>query len=78
MLTMAIKPGHDGAIAVIEDGRLLWCLESEKDSFPRYTPLTPTTLLAVAERLARNSRHRGRGRVGETAQRRAYRRRLLR
>lgn len=53
MLTMAIKPGHDGAIAVIEDGRLLWCLESEKDSFPRYTQLTPTTLLAVAERLGK-------------------------
>lgn len=53
MLTMAIKPGHDGAIAVIEDGRLLWCLESEKDSFPRYGQLTPTTLLAVAERLGR-------------------------
>jgi hydroxymethyl cephem carbamoyltransferase len=51
MLTMGIKPGHDGAIAVIEDGRLLWCLESEKDSFPRYTQLTPTTLLAMAERL---------------------------
>lgn len=53
MLTMAIKPGHDGAIAVIEDDRLLWCLESEKDSFPRYAQLTPTTLLAVAERLGR-------------------------
>jgi hydroxymethyl cephem carbamoyltransferase len=53
MLTMAIKPGHDGAIAVIEDGRLLWCLEAEKDSFPRYAQLTPTTLLDVAERLDR-------------------------
>ena len=65
MLTMGIKPGHDGAIAVIEDGRLLWCLESEKDSFPRYTQLTPTTLLDVAERL------------GQTSQRRTNRRRLL-
>jgi hydroxymethyl cephem carbamoyltransferase len=53
MLTMAIKPGHDGAIAVVEDDRLLWCLESEKDTFPRYAPLTPTTMLAVAERLDR-------------------------
>ena len=51
MLTMAVKPGHDGAIAVIEDGRLLWCVESEKDTFPRHAQLTPTTLLAVAERL---------------------------
>lgn len=53
MLVMAMKPGHDGSIAVIEDGRLSWCLESEKDTFPRYTSLTPTTLLAVAERLDR-------------------------
>src|SRR5262245_49056599 len=51
MLTMAIKPGHDGAIAVIDGRELLWCLESEKDSFPRYAQLTPTTLLAVAERV---------------------------
>ena len=53
MLTLAIKPGHDGSIAAVEDGRLLWCLESEKDTFPRYAQLTPTTLLAVAERLDR-------------------------
>jgi hydroxymethyl cephem carbamoyltransferase len=53
MLTIAIKPGHDGAIAVVEDGSLLWSLESEKDTFPRYTQLTPTTLLAVVERLNR-------------------------
>lgn len=51
MLTMAMKPGHDGSIAIVEDDRLLWCLESEKDTFPRYAELTPTTLLAVAERL---------------------------
>ncbi|HMI98958.1 MAG TPA: carbamoyltransferase C-terminal domain-containing protein [Gaiellaceae bacterium] len=53
MLAVAIKPGHDGSIAVVEDGRLLWCLESEKDTFPRYAQFTPTTLLAVAERLDR-------------------------
>jgi hydroxymethyl cephem carbamoyltransferase len=53
VLTLAIKPGHDGSIAVVEDNRLLWCLESEKDSFPRYTQLTPSTLLAVTERLDR-------------------------
>ncbi|GAA4608949.1 hypothetical protein GCM10023195_35600 [Actinoallomurus liliacearum] len=53
MLIMAIKPGHDGSIAVVEDGRLLWCLESEKDTFPRYAQLTPTTLLEAAQRLDR-------------------------
>ena len=31
---MAINPGHDGAIAVVGDGKLLYSLESEKDSFP--------------------------------------------
>jgi hydroxymethyl cephem carbamoyltransferase len=37
----------------VEDDRLLWRLESEKDTYPRYAQLTPTTLLAVAERLDR-------------------------
>ncbi|WP_412737881.1 carbamoyltransferase C-terminal domain-containing protein [Krasilnikovia sp. MM14-A1259] len=50
---MAIKPGHDGSIAAVEDGRLLWCLESEKDTFPRRVALTPTTVLAAAEGLGR-------------------------
>jgi hydroxymethyl cephem carbamoyltransferase len=53
MLVMAIKPGHDGSIAAVEDGRLLWCLEAEKDTFPRYAQLTPSTLLAAAQRLDR-------------------------
>ncbi|MEU8004206.1 hypothetical protein AB0B66_23880 [Catellatospora sp. NPDC049111] len=50
---MAIKPGHDGSIAEVEGGRMLWCLESEKDTFPRYSPVTPTTLLAAARLLPR-------------------------
>jgi hydroxymethyl cephem carbamoyltransferase len=49
MLIFAIKPGHDGGIAAIRDGRLLFSLESEKDSFSRYTTLEPTTLLEAAE-----------------------------
>jgi len=49
MLIFAIKPGHDGGIAAIEDGRLLFSLESEKDSFPRYTELTAATVLQAAE-----------------------------
>jgi hydroxymethyl cephem carbamoyltransferase len=53
MLVLALKPGHDGSIAVVEDGRLLWCLESEKDTNPRYSRLTPSTFLQVAERLPR-------------------------
>ncbi len=51
MLVVGIKPGHDGSMAVIEDGRLALALESEKDSFARHWHLTPTTLLQVAERI---------------------------
>ncbi|WP_410643881.1 3'-hydroxymethylcephem-O-carbamoyltransferase [Amycolatopsis sp. lyj-346] len=51
MLVVAMKPGHDGAIAAIENGKLLYSLESEKDSRPRYSPLLPTTFLDIAERL---------------------------
>ncbi|MEV0561451.1 carbamoyltransferase C-terminal domain-containing protein [Dactylosporangium sp. NPDC050588] len=35
MRILAFNPGHDGAAALVEDGRLIWSLESEKDSFPR-------------------------------------------
>lgn len=51
MLIMALKPGHDGSVAVVRDGKLLYALESEKDSFPRYAALTPMTMLDVAERV---------------------------
>ena len=51
MLIVALKPGHDGGIAAIRDGELLYSLESEKDSNPRYSQLTPTTVLDIAEQL---------------------------
>jgi hydroxymethyl cephem carbamoyltransferase len=51
MLIVAFKPGHDGGMAAIRDGRLLYSLESEKDSFARYSFLTPTTMLDIAEHL---------------------------
>ncbi|WP_405749606.1 proline dehydrogenase [Streptomyces sp. NBC_01411] len=53
MLVLGFKEGHDGAIAAIEDGRLLFSLEAEKDSFPRYDRLTAEVLLLAAERLGR-------------------------
>ncbi len=53
MLVAAFKPGHDGAVAVVEGGELTLLLEPEKDSFPRHSALTPTTVLEVAERLRR-------------------------
>jgi len=51
VLIVGFKPGHDGGMAVIRDGHLLYSLESEKDSFFRYSPLTPATVLEIAERL---------------------------
>ena len=53
MLILAIKPDHDGAIAAIEDGKVLFSLESEKDSFGRHAPLTPTRVLEAAQLLDR-------------------------
>lgn len=51
MLVLALKPGHDGSVAAIRDGRLLCSLETEKDSFHRYSNISPATLLDLAERL---------------------------
>jgi hydroxymethyl cephem carbamoyltransferase len=48
MLILGIKPGHDGGIAILRDNKLLFSLESEKDSHRRYTGLTPETLLDAA------------------------------
>ncbi|QWF83907.1 carbamoyltransferase C-terminal domain-containing protein [Amycolatopsis sp. CA-230715] len=53
MLILSFKEGHDSAVAAIEDGRLLFVLESEKDSFPRYNSLTAEVLTTAMERLDR-------------------------
>ncbi len=53
MLILAIKPDHDGAVAAVEDRKLLFSLESEKDTFHRHAQLTPTTVLELAQRLDR-------------------------
>jgi hydroxymethyl cephem carbamoyltransferase len=44
MQILSFKPGHDGSVALVEDGRLIFSLESEKDSFPRYSEITPPVL----------------------------------
>jgi hydroxymethyl cephem carbamoyltransferase len=49
VLVFALKPGHDGAVAVIRDRRLLYYLESEKDSFGRYAAVNVNTILDIAE-----------------------------
>lgn len=48
---LGVKPGHDGAIAYIREGNLEFSLEGEKDSFPRYSPLTADVVRLAAERL---------------------------
>lgn len=51
MLTLSFKPGHDGTLAAIEDGRLLFSLEAEKDSFPRFERITPELITLAASHL---------------------------
>lgn len=42
---LSFKPGHDGSVAYVKNGRLVCSLEAEKDSFPRYTEVTPSVML---------------------------------
>lgn len=47
MRVLSFKPGHDGAIAILDNGRLLLSLEAEQDSFPRHNNVTPNTILSA-------------------------------
>jgi hydroxymethyl cephem carbamoyltransferase len=40
MKVLAVNPGHDGAIAMLDGGKLLFSVEAEKDSVERHSPLT--------------------------------------
>ncbi|MER8453805.1 proline dehydrogenase [Mesorhizobium sp. M1428] len=53
MRIMSFKPGHDGAIAALDAtaAELIYSYEAEKDSFPRYSTITPITVLDAAGRL---------------------------
>ncbi|MER9275562.1 carbamoyltransferase C-terminal domain-containing protein [Mesorhizobium sp. M0643] len=53
MKIMSFKPGHDGAVSAIDASaaELLYSYEAEKDSFARYSPVTPTSVLDAAGRL---------------------------
>ncbi len=42
---LALNPGHDGAIACIADGELVYSLEGEKDSYTRNGPVTASLLI---------------------------------
>jgi hydroxymethyl cephem carbamoyltransferase len=46
---MGLKPGHDGSVAFIEDGTLVFSIEGEKDSFPRNSKVTVPLLLQAME-----------------------------
>lgn len=48
---LALKPGHDGAVAHILDGRLDFSIEAEKDSFLRHDWLGPEAFLDTLARL---------------------------
>lgn len=53
MLILSIKEGHDGGIAAIEDGTLLFALEAEKDNYPRYERVTGELMARAAGMLDR-------------------------
>ena len=45
MHILSYKPGHDGHVAHLADGELVYSLEAEKDSGPRYGRITPDLLM---------------------------------
>jgi hydroxymethyl cephem carbamoyltransferase len=42
---LSFKPGHDGTVALVREGVLEFSIEAEKDSFPRYSEMTPSAVL---------------------------------
>ena len=45
MRIFSYKPGHDGHVALVDDGRLIFSIEAEKDSGPRYAPVSNELML---------------------------------
>lgn len=45
MNILSYNPGHDGAVAQLHDGRLVYSIEAEKDSNYRYSPIGSRELL---------------------------------
>lgn len=50
---IAYNPGHDGAVAHLRDGKLVFSIEAEKDSNYRYSPLSSSDMLDAVARLER-------------------------
>lgn len=51
MNILAYNPGHDGAVAHLRDGHLVYSIEAEKDSNYRYTPVSSRDMLDAFGRL---------------------------
>ena len=49
MRILGMKPGHDGHICALLDGRLEFSIEAEKDSWPRYEVVTPHLMTRALE-----------------------------
>lgn len=47
MKVLSLNPGHDGSIAYVRDGKLIFSIEAEKDSNYRYTPISSHDVLNV-------------------------------
>lgn len=45
MRILAFNLGHDGSVALVQDGRLRYCIEAEKDNGIRHQTLAPALLL---------------------------------
>lgn len=48
---ISYNPGHDGAVCLIRNGRLVFSVEAEKDSGYRYSHLTVPELLDATTNL---------------------------
>ena len=46
---LSLKPGHDGAVSYVMDGRLIFSVEPEKDSAPRHSAISAETLALALE-----------------------------
>ena len=51
MNILSYNPGHDGAVAHLCDGHLVFSVEAEKDSNWRYTPIASRDLLDAFDQL---------------------------
>lgn len=47
MKILSYNPGHDGAIVLLQDGRLMISIEAEKDSNYRYSPVSSADVFSV-------------------------------